>query len=281
MSSLPETKPLPPPARRGTPPASPVVAVAPISLADRFVATSVLAPRGERVMIYGPGGIGKSCLASLAPGAVFLDLEDSTTHFTTTRIPGVENWADLRACLQSHALDAYKTIVIDSITRAEEWAVAHTLATVPHEKGNKVTNLESYGFGKGQGHVYDTFGLILPDLDRHIRAGRNVVLIAHECVADVPNPAGEDFIRYEPHLQAPKSGKASIRERVFQWVDHCIFVAYDVVTKDNKGLGGGTRTAWPVERPDHRAKSRSMAEPIVFENATDGAIWPLLLGGAA
>lgn len=278
MSS--EPRPLPPPSRKGAPP-PPTGPVAVAPSADRFVATSVLAPRGERVMVYGPGGIGKSCLASLAPGAVFLDLEDSTTHFTATRIPGVENWTDLRACLQSHAFDAYKTIVIDSITRAEEWAVAHTLATVPHEKGNKVTRLEDYGFGKGVSHVYDVFGLILPDLDRHIRAGRNVVLIAHECVADVPNPAGEDFIRYEPHLQAPKSGKASIRERVFQYVDHCLFVAYDVVTKDKKGLGGGTRTIWPVERPDHRAKSRSMAEPLVYENASDGALWPLILGGAA
>jgi len=254
---------------------------APISSAGRFAVSSVVAPRGERVMIYGPGGIGKSTLAALAPGAVFLDLEDSTTHFTAQRVSNLETWADLRACLQSDALNPYQTIVIDSITRAEEWAVAHTLATVPHEKGNKVTNLESYGFGKGVGHVYDVFGLILPDLDRHIRAGRNVILIAHECVADVPNPSGEDFLRYEPHLQAPKSGKASIRERVFQWVDHALFVAYDVVTKDKKGLGGGTRTIWPVERPDHRAKSRSIAEPLAYESAADGAIWPLILGGAA
>jgi energy-coupling factor transporter ATP-binding protein EcfA2 len=281
MSSLPETKHSPPPARRGPPQSRPVVTAAPTSTEGRFAISSTLAPRGERVLLYGPGGIGKSTLASLAPGAVFLDLEDSTTHFKAERVSGIETWADLRACLQSDALDSYRTIVIDSITRAEEWAAAHTLATVPHEKGNKVLRLEDYGFGKGYQMVFEIFGLLLPDLDRHVRAGRNVVLIAHECVADVPNPAGEDFLRFEPHLQAPKSGKASIRERVFQWVDHALFVAYDVVTKDKKGLGGGTRTIWPVERPDHRAKSRSIAEPLAYESATDGAIWPLILGGAS
>ena len=282
MSSLPETKPLPPPPRKGSPPGISAVTVsAPISSPDRFAISSVVAPRGERVMIYGPGGIGKSTLASLAPGAVFLDIEDSTTHFTAQRVGPVENWTDLRACLQSSAFNGCQSIVIDSITRAEEWAVAHTLATVPHEKGNKVTRLEDYGFGKGYQAVYETFGLLLPDLDRHVRAGRNVILVAHDVTADVPNPAGEDYLRFEPHLQAPKSGKASIRERVFQWTDHVLFVAYDVVTKDKKGLGGGTRTIWPVERPDHRAKSRSLAEPMVYENANDGAVWPLLLGGVS
>jgi hypothetical protein len=107
-----------------------------------------------------------------------------------------------------------------------------------------------------------------------------VILIAHDCTADVPNPVGEDFIRFEPHLQSPKSGKASIRNRVVQWADHVLFVGYDVVAKDRKGKGVGTRTIWQVERPDHVAKSRTLTEPMPFEAADDGAIWAQIFGGA-
>jgi hypothetical protein len=273
-------KPLPPP--RKAPPLQAAPAPAQLPAADRFVITSGKVRGAQRVMLYGPGGIGKSSLASLAPNPIVLDLEEGTRGIDVQRINGgsLHTWADLRACLQAPILDSFDSIVIDSVTRAEEWAIAHTLATVPHEKGHKVTSLEGYGFGKGYQMVFEVFGLILPDLDRHVRAGRNVILIAHDCTADVPNPTGDDFIRYEPHLQQPKSGRASIRERVFQWADHVLFLGYDVVTEDGKGRGEGTRTIWPVERPDHRAKSRSIAEPIPFEGPTDGAIWSLVFGGA-
>ena len=56
------------------------------------------------------------------------------------------------------------------------------------------------------------------DLDRHSRAGRNIILLAHEFIATVPNPAGEDWIRYEPRLQNPASGKASIRLAVKEFL---------------------------------------------------------------
>jgi hypothetical protein len=278
MSSDPRLS-LPPPPRKGSPPPI-TLAPAAVPSGDRFSISSGLVSSAQRVEIFGPGGIGKSNLASLAPGVVFIDLEEGTKNLNIPRVSGIETWADLRACLQSNALDAHKTIAIDSATRAEELAVAHTLLTVPHEKGSKVTSVEGYGFGKGYQHIYETFIHLLVDLDRHVRAGRNVILVAHDCTADVPNPTGEDFIRYEPHLQAPKSGKANIRERVFQWADHVLFIGYDVISEDGKGKGAGTRTIWPVERPDHRAKSRSLAEPLPYENAQDGAIWPLILGGA-
>src|SRR5690606_41783294 len=48
--------------------------------------------------------------------------------------------------------------------------------------------VEGYGFGKGYTHVYDTFLHLLAELDRHVREGRNVIGIAHECTANVPNP---------------------------------------------------------------------------------------------
>lgn len=246
---------------------------------SRFAVTSGKVHGPQRVVLYGPGGIGKSTLASLAPKPLILDIEEGTREIDVQRVEGIDTFQALRECLHGDVGDGYETIVLDSATKAEELAVAHTLATVAHEKGHHVTSIEGYGFGKGLTHVYDTFLLLLSDLDRQIRAGRNVILIAHDCVESVPNPTGDDWIRYEPHLQRPKSGKASIRNRVVQWADHVLFVGYDVVAEDGKGRGAGTRTIYPRELPSHLAKSRMLADPLPYENAEDGEVWTDLFNG--
>lgn len=268
----------PPPPKRAA--QTPAATAAPPN-GDRFAVVGGRIASPQRILLYGPGGIGKSTLASLAPNPVFLDIEGGTRELDVPRVEGIDTFADLRACLQSNALDSFGTIIVDSATKAEEWAVAHTLANVKHEKGNTVTSIEGYGFGKGYQHVYDTFLLMLADLDSQVRRGRHVMLIAHECTADVPNPSGDDFIRYEPHLQSPKSGKASIRNRVVQWADHVVFIGYDVVSDGGKGKGAGGRTIYTSELPDHIAKSRrvSLSEP--FNSPTDGSIWAAILGGAS
>lgn len=272
---------VPPPPRRGAPPPTNGGPAHEAPASTGFAVSSGRVAGAQRVVLYGPGGIGKSSLARLAPGAVFLDIEDGTRNLDTPRVSGVSTWAGLRACLASGALNTYRTIVLDSVTRAEEWATAHALATIPTEKGSYVKSLEGYGFGKGVQHVYDVFLNLLADLDAQVRGGRNVVLIAHDCTASVPNPTGDDFIRYEPHLQQPKSGRASIRERVFQWADHVLFLGYDVNVEDGKGKGAATRTIYPVEMPTHRAKSRSLADPLPYQTADDGALWAAIFGGAS
>lgn len=229
---------------------------------------------GHRVVLYGPGGIGKTTMVANAPGPVaFVDLDESLPRLrgqletsgalaNIWPVAGVETWAQLHEALRSDGWDEIRTIVIDTITRAEELAIAHVLATIPHEKGHRVTRLEDYGWGKGFTHVYETFLFLLGDLDRHARAGRNIVLVAHDCTTTVPNPTGDDWLRYEPRLQSPNSGKASIRLRVREWADHLLFYGYDVAVKDGKGKGSGSRTIYPVELPHCMAKSRTCADPI-------------------
>ena len=240
---------------------------------------------GHRIVLYGPGGIGKTTLATQMPGPVaFVDLDESlarlkgylTEHHDMENImpvAGVMTWPELRAALQSDGWDKIKTIVIDTGTKAEELAVAHTLVTVPHEKGQKCNSVEDYGYGKGFSHVFDTFLPLLADLDRHCRAGRNVAIICHDCTTTVPNPAGEDWLRYEPRLQSPASGKASIRLRVREWADHVLFMGYDMdVNKDGKARGAGTKTIYTSELPHFMAKSRTCQSTIPVGD--DGkAVW--------
>ena len=240
---------------------------------------------GHRIGIFGPGGVGKTSLAATAPGpVVFFDLDESLPvlgdqldGLDVQLAAGINTWAQLRSALQSPGWDAIKTIVIDSATKAEELAIAHTLKTVPHEKGNKVERIEDYGYGKGYVHVYEIFLTLLGDLDQHVRAGRHVILICHDCVSNVPNPTGEDWIRYEPRLQSPASGKSSIRLRVREWADHLLFLGYDVTVKDGKGSGCGSRTIYPNELPHCMAKSRTLDEPVVLEHRST-ELWERLFG---
>lgn len=271
--------------KRLVPPPPPSKAAAPSRAAAPSVVTfGKLQPRMcRKIGIYGPGGIGKTTLAATAPGPVaFIDLDDSLAvmedlHGLDVRpVTGIESWQALRAALNAPGWDGIKTIVIDPATRAEELCVAETLATVPHEKGHRVSRLEDYGYGKGYQHVYDVFLLLLADLDQHVRAGRNVVLVCHDCTSNVPNPAGEDWIRYEPRLQSPNSGKASIRLRLREWLDDLLFLGYDVaVDKEGKGQGSGTRTIWPVELPHCMAKSRKLADPLPLDKFSP-ALWDAL-----
>jgi hypothetical protein len=268
--------PPPPPTRTAPPRQAPPTPAAPppVQMArptKAFAVSSGLVSGAERIGIYGTGGIGKTTLVHLMEQVgrkpLFIDLDDGSRHLECDRIPSsdVQTWDDLRAVLADVALwSKFDTVCIDTLTRAEELAMMWTLRHVPHEKGQKIERVEDYGWGKGYSHIYETFLVLLADLDAHIRAGRSVVVTMHDCTANVPNPSGEDFIRYEPRLQSPGSGKASIRSRVKEWLDHMLFIGYDVRTKDGKGQGSGTRAIYPQEMPTHMAKSRTLSSPILY-----------------
>jgi hypothetical protein len=232
-------------------------------------------------VIYGPGGVGKSELCSLLSKVgvkpLVLDLDNETGHLDVDRID-VPTYADLRSVLHNQKLlQPFDAVVVDSLTKSEEMGTDWTLANVKHEKGHFVNSVEGYGYGKGFTHVYEAVLRLLADLDAVVRMGKHVVCTAHDCTTTVPNPMGEDWIRWEPRLQHPASGKASIRLRVKEWATHLLYIGYDqIVDEDGKAKGSGTRTIYPRELPSHLAKSRTLSEPIPYEQGS-AELWKQLL----
>lgn len=278
-----------PPKRPGPKPAAsrPAPRVEPERPRGKVQLGTVGAAGGDRVVLYGTGGIGKTTLAAMAPGPIaFADLDNSLRKlrpkFSDWGIaePAVipcATWLELRASLASDGWDEIKTIVIDSGSAAEQLAAQHLFATVKvkTEKGMQpAEGIEDYGYGKGYQYLFDTFCPLLSDLDRHCREGRHVIIVCHDCVANVPNPGGEDWIRYEPMLQKTSSGKASIRDRVKAWTDHVLFMRYDIaVNQDGKATGGQSVTIHPSDQPFAMAKSRTLQTSMSMQEAFDTGIW--------
>ena len=233
----------------------------------------------DRIIVYGAGGIGKSTLCAHLPAPGFLDAERGTRKLNVAR-DNVNSWIDLRGKVNGIAAAPpswMRSLVVDTATAAEEFAKEYVVATRKTEKGKAVDSIEGFGWGKGWQFVCDEVNGLLSDLERVQDQGINVCLIAHEIASPVPNPGGEDYIRWEPHLYSgDKKGRGSIRDRVKQWADHVLFVGYDVHVEDGKGQGSGTRTIYTKELPTHIAKARGPQTSFAFTESDPGAVWRAL-----
>ena len=267
------------------PPPSPKAGASPAGGSPRKTVPDVAAleiTRGyaleaHRILLYGPGGVGKTTLASCLPAPVFLDVEDGTRGLDVARDSNIPDWHTLRGKLASIAQNppkGLKTVVIDSATAAQELAKDHVVATRKTERGDQAKDIEGFGWGRGWSHVAEECNGLLADLDRLVERGLNVCLIAHEVAAPAPNPEGDEYQRWVPSLYAgTKAGAASIRNRVYEWADHAVFLRFDVFAKDGKAVGSGTRTAYTSPLATHVAKSRTSLSVIPFTESDPSALW--------
>jgi hypothetical protein len=266
------------------------------------------AGEGQKVLIYGASGKGKTTLAVLAPEPVFVGLDDGgrmirnpITGQPINRIPGVETFQDVRDALHQPGLFAgAKTVVIDTGTALELLAIQHVLDTIPHEKGGLVKHLDDFGYGKGYNHLFDTMRLTFQDLDGQIRQGKNVVVLCQQCPIVIANAAGANYLQDGPKLYAPgpdSKQSFTVRGYACEWADHVFKVDYlqqQVLGArsevDNRGktkefagkiVGDTTRAVFTMpQNPSYFAKTRTLTDPVVsFADQKDDSIWRMLFPG--
>ena len=271
-------------------PPIPTARTAPPAPAKRYEIKSYAdVKRGEKIIIYSDSGMGKTSLALLAPKPVFIDPDwgaSELCHPVTGKkpdyVPDIKDFSDVRAALQQVDLyDNYETVVVDNATIVQDLAEPYVVATIPTEKGAKVTNLIGYGYNKGYKHLYNAMKGPLQDCDELIRRGKNVILIVQSALRNVPNPAGDDFLRAGLRLHADKSW--NIESLYCEWASEIYRIDYHnaFVSKEKKISGDSTRAIFTQPELHFRAKSRRGLEPVIsFEDKADASIWEFIFGGA-
>ena len=211
--------------------------------------------RAQKVVIYGPEGIGKSTFAAEFPNPVFIDTEGSTDNMDVARLDKPTSWTMLNneiAFIKANPSEC-GTLVIDTIDWAESMAVADVCA----QHGKK--GIEDFGWGKGYTYVQEEIGRFLNSLSDLVDMGINVVLTAHAQIKkfEQPDELGS-YDRYELKLGQKTSSKTA--PLVKEWADMVLFANYKtlVMTTDNgkKKAQGGERVMYTNHRPAWDAKNR-------------------------
>lgn len=211
--------------------------------------------RAQKVVIYGPEGIGKSSFASQFPDPVFIDTEGSTDNMDVARLDKPTSWAMLKneiAFIKANP-GACKTLVIDTIDWAEQLAVDYVCSR--HQKNG----IEDFGWGKGYTYVQEEIGRLLNSLGELVDNGINVVLTAHAQIKkfEQPDEMGS-YDRYELKLGQKSSSKTA--PLVKEWADMVLFANYKtIVMTTNTGkkkAQGGERVMYTNHRPAWDAKNR-------------------------
>jgi len=194
-----------------------------------------------RLLIHGPGGVGKSTFAAAAPGTVFSAAEDGLSNIDAHALPEAKTWADLLAQLEFLATEphVFKTYALDSL----DWAEPMCWAAVCEKgdaKGKKMPNIEAFGYGKGYTAALDEWRVFLSKLEAVRRKGMAIVLIAHSVRKTVKNPQGDDYEQWQIKLHDKAAGLLK------EWVDVVGFAEHEIATYENdngrvKGIATGKR----------------------------------------
>lgn len=229
--------------------------------------------KAQKVICYGPEGIGKSSFAADFPEPLFIDTEGSTNLMNVARADRPTSWSMLLGQVDwvKKNPTCCKTLVIDTIDWAEQLCVEH-VCSVHNKKG-----VEDFGYGNGYVYVKEEFGRLLNLLQDVIDVGINVVLTAHTQIRkfEQPDEAGS-YDRYE--LKLGKKTSSQTAPLVKEWADMVLFANYKtiVVTVDKKKKAqGGERVMHTVHHPSWDAKNRhDLAEELPLSYSCIAACIP-------
>ncbi|MGN6715421.1 ATP-binding protein [Anaerocolumna jejuensis] len=220
----------------------------------------------QKVVIYGPEGIGKSTLAACFPNPLFIDTEGSTSNMDVARMDKPSSFTMLMQQI-TYVLknpDICSTLVIDTADWAEQLAISELCAK------KQITGIEDIGYGKGYVYVAEDFGKMLNLLEDVKLKGINIVVTAHAQMRkfEQPDELGA-YDRWELKLQ--KKDAPLLKE----WADMVLFANYEtfVVNIDGQGAQkgknkaqGGKRVIYTTHHSCWDAKNRhGLPDKILME----------------
>lgn len=229
--------------------------------------TRGIIPSAQKVVVYGPEGIGKSTFAAQFPSPVFIDTEGSTKHMDVSRAPKPSSWTMLLEQVRYFRDNPGQcgTLVIDTADWAEQLCVSHVCSKSQPPKNG----IEDFGYGKGYVYLAEEFGRLLNILEEVVGRGIHVVLTAHAQMRKFEQP--EEMGSYDRWEM--KLGKKTA-PLVKEWADMVLFAKYKihVVNVDDQGAQkgknkaqGGQRVMMTSHTPSWDAKNRhGLREELPF-----------------
>lgn len=211
----------------------------------------------QKVVIYGPEGIGKSTLAAHFPAPLFLDVEGGTKLLDVARVdPAPESWTALVQTVEEINRERpaeFQTIVLDTA----DWAEVMCTKSVC-DKAQKA-GVEDFGYGKGYVYVAEEFGRLMNALTASVAAGYNVAILAHAQMRkfEQPDQMGA-YDRWELKLSK------KVAPMVKEWADMVLFCNYkSIILTTGKGdstkakaQGQGKRVIYATHHSCWDAKNR-------------------------
>lgn len=221
----------------------------------------------QKVVLYGPEGIGKSTFASKFPDPLFIDTEGSTKKLDIKRFDKPTSWTMLLEQVNYVSCNPgiCRTLVIDTIDWAEQLCINAVCAK--HDK----KGIEEFGYGNGYVYEKEEFGRFLMCLDEVIARGVNIVLTAHAQLRKFEQPDERgSYDRWE--LKLGKKTGSQISPLVKEWADMVLFANYKTLVsatdKDGKKFKaqGGRRVMYTSHHPCWDAKNRDgLPEELDFD----------------
>jgi hypothetical protein len=213
--------------------------------------------KAQKIVLYGPEGIGKSTFAAQFPDPLFIDTEGSTNNMEVARFddrPTSFTFLQQQIDFVKQQKPC-KTLVIDTI----DWAERLVIDFITSRADKK--SITSFGYGEGFIQLEEEYGRFLNKLTDLVEIGINVVLTAHAKITkfEQPDEMGA-YDRYELKLGNKTTAKTAALTK--EWADMVLFMNYKTysVAVDDKGKKhkgqGGVRTIYTTHHPAWDAKNR-------------------------
>ncbi len=221
------------------------------------ITSGIVAGKGQKVVIYGAEGVGKTSLAARFPNPVFTDTEGSTDRIDVRRLPRPTSWSMLRqeAEFVRDGGAQCSSWIIDTFDWAEKLCINEIC-----EKNNK-KSIEGFGYGNGYVYEQEEIARFLTLLEDITLRGINVVITCHAATRkyELPEELGQ-YDRWE--LKLGKKTTNLISPMVKEWADMVLFLNYKthVFASDDKGnkhkAAGKERVMYTSHHPCWDAKNR-------------------------
>lgn len=203
---------------------------------------------GDKHLLFGMPGVGKSTIASQADSPLFVDYDRGIKQLRVDRVPGPSSWSDVMGLFRELAVEKhkYKTIAIDTIDPLEELAVQHVC------KVGRKESLADFGYGDGYAALKNEWRLMLSALDAVADKGITICLLAHSVVRQTSDP---QLGPYEVYTTGLQKGVWAVTAR---WCDMIGFCAFENarIEKEKRSVYTGQRQLLTTAGSGYIAKNR-------------------------